>query len=216
MSYLPPNHWAYNSALKDPGYDPARAAAMLDEAGWKVGSDGVREKDGVQLSFTMSTTAGNKSREQSQQFVQQNLKKINVDMTINNMPASVVWGDYTVKSKVRHADGRLGSAALPRPRLQRPHHEQPDPGQGRHRARTTSSTRTRRSTSFAARGGRGRQAERKEIYDRIQEILLDDLPFAPMFAYQLIMGTDKTGARTTSRTPTWPINSWNCNEWAVG
>ena len=56
----------------------------------------MRAKDGVRLAFTMSTTAGNKSREQAQQVVQQNLKKINVEMTIKNMPASVVWGDYTV------------------------------------------------------------------------------------------------------------------------
>ncbi len=59
----------------------------------------MREKDGVKLAFTMSTTAGNKSREQAQQLVQQNWKKINVAMTIKNMPASVVWGDYTVKSQ---------------------------------------------------------------------------------------------------------------------
>ena len=98
LSYLPADHWAYNAALTDPGHDPAKAAAMLDEAGWKVGSDGVREKDGVKLSFTISTTAGNKSRERSQQFLQQNLKSLNVDMQIINMPASVVWGVYTVNS----------------------------------------------------------------------------------------------------------------------
>ena len=99
LSYLSPSHWAYNAALKDPGYDPAKAAAMLDEAGWKVGSSGTREKDGIKMAFTISTTAGNKSRERSQQFLQQNLKAINVDMSINNMPASVVWGEYTVKSQ---------------------------------------------------------------------------------------------------------------------
>ena len=59
----------------------------------------MRAKDGVRLAFTMSTTAGNKSREQAQQLVQQNFKKIDVAMTIKNMPASVVWGDYTVKSE---------------------------------------------------------------------------------------------------------------------
>ncbi|MGE3798500.1 MAG: ABC transporter substrate-binding protein, partial [Thermomicrobiales bacterium] len=32
-------------------YDPERAASMLDEAGWVVGDDGIREKDGVNLSF---------------------------------------------------------------------------------------------------------------------------------------------------------------------
>lgn len=32
-------------------YDPEKAASMLEEAGWVVGSDGIREKDGVKLSF---------------------------------------------------------------------------------------------------------------------------------------------------------------------
>jgi peptide/nickel transport system substrate-binding protein len=33
--------------------DPEQAAALLDEAGWVVGSDGIREKDGVKFSFIM-------------------------------------------------------------------------------------------------------------------------------------------------------------------
>ncbi len=107
--------------------------ALLDEAGWKVASDGVRAKDGVRLAFTMSTTAGNKSREQAQQLVQQNLKKINVEMTIKNMPASVVWGDYTVQSQFDTLDGGLGRAALPRPGLWRPHPLHRYSGQGRQR-----------------------------------------------------------------------------------
>ena len=90
-------HWAYNEDLKDPGFD-LKGAAHAGRGRWTVGGDGVRAKDGVRLAFTMSTTAGNKSREQAQQLVQQNFKKINVEMTIKNMPASVVWGDYTVKA----------------------------------------------------------------------------------------------------------------------
>ncbi|WIB78579.1 ABC transporter substrate-binding protein [Curtobacterium sp. MCPF17_002] len=34
------------------GYSPKRAEQLLDDAGWKVGSDGVREKDGQQLTVT--------------------------------------------------------------------------------------------------------------------------------------------------------------------
>ncbi len=36
-------------------YDPARAAALLDEAGWKAGDDGVRVKDGARLATTIIT-----------------------------------------------------------------------------------------------------------------------------------------------------------------
>ena len=34
------------------GYSPKKAKQLLDDAGWKVGSDGVREKDGQQLTVT--------------------------------------------------------------------------------------------------------------------------------------------------------------------
>ena len=36
-----------------PNYDPEAAKKLLDEAGWKTGSDGVRAKDGKPLSFTV-------------------------------------------------------------------------------------------------------------------------------------------------------------------
>ena len=214
LSFLPPNHWAYNKKLVDPGYDPKKAAALLDEAGWMLGSDGVRAKDGVRLSFTMSTTAGNKSRELAQQLVQQNLKKIGVQMTIKNMPASVVWGDYTVKSE--YDTLMVGWDAL----------LYPDPDYGDRIV----------STAIPAKGGNGSnyvqyenkeidalcakgvtvvdQAERKAIYDKIQEILLDDMPFAPIFAYQLIVGVkDRVNGYVVN--PYTPINSWNTASWSA-
>ncbi|MEZ4559087.1 MAG: ABC transporter substrate-binding protein [Caldilineaceae bacterium] len=48
-SNIPPSSYYHRSDLKQYEYDPAKAAAMLDEAGWVVGDDGIREKDGVAL-----------------------------------------------------------------------------------------------------------------------------------------------------------------------
>lgn len=49
--------WAYTKGSNDYPYDPEKAATLLDEAGWKVGSDGIREKDGkkFEIKFTAST-----------------------------------------------------------------------------------------------------------------------------------------------------------------
>src|SRR5262249_42203074 len=80
-------------------YNPEKAKQILEESGWRVGPDGIRAKNGMRLSFTNSTTAGNKLREQTQALIQQNWKAIGVDMQINNMPAAVVWGEYYGKSK---------------------------------------------------------------------------------------------------------------------
>ena len=185
LSYLPPNHWAYNKALVDPGYDPKKAAALLDEAGWKVAADGVRAKDGVRLAFTMSTTAGNKSREQAQQLVQQNLKKINVEMTIKNMPASVVWGDYTVQSQFDTLMVGWDALLYPDPGLWRPHPLAPlIPAKGGSGSNYVQYQNPEIDELCAKGVATTNLEERKAIYDKIQAILLDDLPFAPIFSYQ--------------------------------
>ncbi|OPX37565.1 MAG: hypothetical protein B1H13_12625 [Desulfobacteraceae bacterium 4484_190.3] len=99
LSYLHPSHWAYNHNLKDPGFNPKKAAEMLEGAGWKKGADGIRQKNGIKLKFSMSTTAGAKAREQAEAMIQADWKEIGVHMEIKNMPASVVWGEYTTKSQ---------------------------------------------------------------------------------------------------------------------
>jgi peptide/nickel transport system substrate-binding protein len=49
-----PENWAHDSAYSDKyKYDPKTAADMLDAAGWKKGSDGVRQKDGARMAFSM-------------------------------------------------------------------------------------------------------------------------------------------------------------------
>jgi peptide/nickel transport system substrate-binding protein len=53
--------WAFDPAVHEPGYDPARADRLFDEAGWRRGSDGMRRREGVPLrlvyvQFPESTT----------------------------------------------------------------------------------------------------------------------------------------------------------------
>ena len=66
------------------------------------GADGIRAKDGVRLSFTNSTTAGNHLREQAQQFLQQTFAEIGVEMTISNLPAARHVGRFLAHVAVRH------------------------------------------------------------------------------------------------------------------
>jgi len=41
--------WAYDPKVKQPEYDPAASDALLDAAGWRRGSDGMRRKNGKSL-----------------------------------------------------------------------------------------------------------------------------------------------------------------------
>ncbi|MFB2572541.1 ABC transporter substrate-binding protein [Micrococcus sp. IITD107] len=53
------NHGApgFVDLSEDFAYDPERAKELLDEAGWTVGSDGIREKDGQRLELTVSASS---------------------------------------------------------------------------------------------------------------------------------------------------------------
>jgi len=78
-------------------YDPRQAEKLLDEAGWKMGPDGVRMKGGKKLTFTLMTTAGNKTRELVQVYLQNKWKQIGVEVNTKNEPARVFFGETTKK-----------------------------------------------------------------------------------------------------------------------
>ncbi len=52
----------YNEA-SEVAYDPEGAAALLDEAGWTVGDDGIREKDGVKAELNLLYSTGDSVRQ---------------------------------------------------------------------------------------------------------------------------------------------------------
>lgn len=51
--------WAYFAGNKTYDYNVEEAKKILDDAGWKVGADGVREKDGVKLEIHFTGTSDN-------------------------------------------------------------------------------------------------------------------------------------------------------------
>lgn len=71
--------------------DLERAGALLDEAGWTVGSDGVREKDGDKLVLRIGTTGGDALRERTQELLQAQLKDAGIELRIENVPEAGIF-----------------------------------------------------------------------------------------------------------------------------
>jgi len=91
---IQPLSWAYEPNVTTYDYDPAKARAMLDEAGWRLGAGGARAKDGKALSFTLITLAGYAIRENVAQTIQKQFKDVGVDMRvklIDGTSISAVW-----------------------------------------------------------------------------------------------------------------------------
>jgi len=72
-------------------FDPEEAKKLLDEAGWKMGSDGFRSKDGKKLAPVFYGISGSPTR-QMVEAVQGDLRKVGIDLQVNLFDATVAWG----------------------------------------------------------------------------------------------------------------------------
>ncbi len=111
---IPPSSWAFDetSVLKY-DYSPTKAKQLLDEAGWKPGADGVREKDGKKLSFDLLNIAGEQERVQILSFIQQQWKDIGVQMNLKNVDVATMWGNALPKGTYDMAYSYSGRYADP-------------------------------------------------------------------------------------------------------
>lgn len=71
--------------------DMAGAKALLDQAGWRVGPDGVRAKDGVKMEILYQTST-NAVRQNFQALVKQWWTELGVKVELRNVSASVFFG----------------------------------------------------------------------------------------------------------------------------
>ncbi len=66
-------------------YDPARARAILDAAGWKPGSDGVRRKGNVRLSFILTLPNGSVGATDEAAEFQADMKAIGIEIAVKQL-----------------------------------------------------------------------------------------------------------------------------------
>jgi peptide/nickel transport system substrate-binding protein len=86
--------------------DPQRAMRLLDEAGWKPGADGIREKDGVKLAPRVYFTA-NANSARIAEAIQGYLRKVGVDWRLQ------AWDSTIAAAKMAEQDYEIWSVAVP-------------------------------------------------------------------------------------------------------
>ncbi len=76
---LYPEHPDFDPNIEPLPFDPARAAALLDEAGWKTkAADGVRTKDGRRFELTLLLISGNTISEEIATMMQEEFAKLGI------------------------------------------------------------------------------------------------------------------------------------------
>lgn len=99
VSNVPENDPWFTKKVTTYEYNKKAAASLLDEAGWKIGSTGIREKNGKKLSLTIMAVAGAKTTDAIQAYMQNQWKQLGIEVLIKNEPARVFFGETTTKRK---------------------------------------------------------------------------------------------------------------------
>ncbi|WP_199247536.1 peptide ABC transporter substrate-binding protein [[Phormidium] sp. ETS-05] len=82
---------AYNSPNTSYEFNPQKAAALLDEAGWKdTNGNGIRDKNGVEMKLVFQTSV-NPVRQKTQQIIKQSLKTIGIEVELKTIDASIFF-----------------------------------------------------------------------------------------------------------------------------
>ena len=107
--------WAFDPAteLAYP-HDPEMARKILDEAGWIMGPDGYRHKNGKTLEFTTGEIAGSEIAVKSFEIWQASLKEVGIKTDIRLLEFNVFF-DKEKKGEFEVSGGGFGGGSDPDP-----------------------------------------------------------------------------------------------------
>jgi peptide/nickel transport system substrate-binding protein len=166
----------------------------------------------VKLSFTLSTTAGDHLREQTQQFMQQSFRKVGIDMRIENHPPAVMWGEIFFKSKYDAVIVGVPYLVGGDPDTTESHSSKAIPIKGGSGSNTSQYSNPKVDKLLEEGASTFSVEKRKQIYNEVQQLLREDLAFLPLFQQAFIFGSDAR-LKGITPNPNVLVNTWNIGSW---
>jgi len=203
-----PVSWAYTSEITRYPFDPAQARALLDEAGWTPGPNGIRQRDGRPLAFTLITQAGFAVRENIAQAIERQLRDVGVDVRMelhDGTAISALWFEGRF-------DAMLHWWQMPSdPELTTFFAADRTPPAGRNINYFKDDALTR--LLYASDRTVDRE-ERTRLLHRIQAIVADAVPELPLYSITKLDAVPASLQHFTGN-PTNTGIFWNVHEWEI-
>ena len=203
-----PGTWQYNPNVHQYPFDPARARALLAQAGWNdKNADGILVKNGVPFKFDLLLAQGSDEGRKVAEIIQASFKDIGVQVEIRVIEWAALLKEYIKKRNFETVILAWGIT--------------PDPDQYDiwHSSKTSPDELNRigyanPEVDELLEKGRSTcvEADRKKYYDRLQEVLADDQPIVFLYFRD---GLPVVSSRVRGIVPS-PIGiNYNFNEWFV-
>ena len=172
-----PGSWVYNANVKRYPYDLARARKLLAETGWREkDGDGLLVKDGKPFTFTLMTNQGNDERKKIAELIQASLRELGVGVDIRILEWASFIKEYVKKRRFEAIVLGWGIGLDP-DQYEIWHSSKTGPDDLNHisyaNPEADEMLERGRSSCF--------ENERKKYYDRLQEILAEDLPLVFLY-----------------------------------
>lgn len=203
-----PDTWVYNGAVERYPYNPDKARQLLAEAGWQDSDgDGVLDREGRDLAFTIVTNQGNDLRAKTGEIIQQRFKDVGVAVKLR----IIEWATF-LKEFINPGNFDatiLGWTGGPEPdQYNIWHSSKTGPRQlnfiGYHNPEID---------ELLEKGRRVfDQQQRKAYYDRFQEILAEEQPYTFLYVSEALPAVSR---RFRNVEPAPAGIRYNFTEWYV-
>ncbi|MDH5405870.1 MAG: ABC transporter substrate-binding protein [Candidatus Aminicenantes bacterium] len=172
----------YNPEILKYEQNPSKTEELLAEAGWSRGADGYLERNGKKFSLTLSTNTGSTVRLQSSQIIQEQLKKVGIEVKLNLLEPTT-FNDYIINKRFQLA--LLGFICGVNPDDQY-FYWHSNEGLNIFSFHNDEVDRLMEESSRTLD-----QRKRREYHFRIQRLLSEELPMLPLFVRHAIIGVSK-------------------------
>jgi peptide/nickel transport system substrate-binding protein len=169
-------------AKKSHIYDPAGSMALLEKAGYTKGRDGIYQKDGKRLSFTYHNASGAPAQQMEAGMIQQWLLNIGIEI----IPRLATWPELTQLLQTGRYDllqNQISYLVDPYAALNTSFHSSMTAPSGELVAGTNYFRYRNPQVDILLDqvSSETDPAKQKELYYKIQDIIIDDVPFIPMY-----------------------------------
>ncbi|MFH1755221.1 MAG: ABC transporter substrate-binding protein, partial [Candidatus Latescibacterota bacterium] len=205
----------YNTeAAEQSRFNPLEARKLLRDAGWvDVDGDGILEKDGKELSLTITATSGQINRNRTELVLREQYKEVGIDLKIRNYNSTVLYGTYEDGGILRRGKFDLVMYAWlssPEPATKEAlysYHNIPPKGQNNPRFHNEKISQLLQQGSNELD-----ESQRIKIYHEISNILVDEAPVIPLFWYTSL-NPCTTRLQNFRPNPTQSADTWNAATW---
>ena len=194
-----------------------KANGILEDAGWKKGSDGVRTKDGKKLKYVFQTSI-NAPRQKTQAIIKQACQRAGIELELKSVTASVFFssdvGNPDTYTKF-YADMEMFAATQPQPDPERLLNQFTSWEIATKENKWLGRNVSRYSDPAADEAYRAAQkeldpAKRAELLIKVNDIFCEANVILPILARRVVDGRSNNLAADISG---WDVTTWNLGAW---